>query len=109
MGQSILESYSRVLESLAFNLMARIIDLLYVDDATKQRAMAGSISMPNQRGLSGTDNVVNQKPRSSFSKRSFSSSSDPKSPVGPSFPLSRRSEARRRSFSRPTSGSPLHV
>jgi hypothetical protein len=39
-GQSILESYSRVMESLAFNIMARIDDLLYVDDATKQRAAA---------------------------------------------------------------------
>ncbi|KAA8528794.1 hypothetical protein F0562_036149 [Nyssa sinensis] len=37
-GLSILESYSRVMESLAFNIMARIDDLLYVDDATKLRA-----------------------------------------------------------------------
>ncbi|KAH9736234.1 Rop guanine nucleotide exchange factor 7 [Citrus sinensis] len=34
-GKSILESYSRVLESLAFNIVARIDDLLYVDDLTK--------------------------------------------------------------------------
>lgn len=34
-GKSILESYSRVLESLAFNIVARIDDLLYVDDITK--------------------------------------------------------------------------
>ncbi|XP_038882074.1 rop guanine nucleotide exchange factor 7-like [Benincasa hispida] len=34
-GKSILESYSRVLESLAFNVVARIDDLLYVDDLTK--------------------------------------------------------------------------
>ncbi|RDX89773.1 Rop guanine nucleotide exchange factor 5, partial [Mucuna pruriens] len=34
-GKSILESYSRVLESMAFNLVARIDDLLYVDDLTK--------------------------------------------------------------------------
>lgn len=34
-GQSILESYSRVLESLAFNIIARIDDLLYVDDLSK--------------------------------------------------------------------------
>lgn len=39
-GKSILESYSRVMESLAFNIMARIVDLLYVDDATKARAAA---------------------------------------------------------------------
>ncbi|KAK0584997.1 hypothetical protein LWI29_021961 [Acer saccharum] len=34
-GKSILEGYSRVLESLAFNIVARIDDLLYVDDLTK--------------------------------------------------------------------------
>ncbi|XP_074312202.1 rop guanine nucleotide exchange factor 7-like [Silene latifolia] len=34
-GKSILESYSRVLESLAFNIVARIDDLLYVDDVAK--------------------------------------------------------------------------
>ncbi|KAJ0266311.1 Rop guanine nucleotide exchange factor 5 [Hirschfeldia incana] len=35
-GKSILESYSRALESLASNIVARIDDLLYVDDLTKQ-------------------------------------------------------------------------
>ncbi|KAG8380762.1 hypothetical protein BUALT_Bualt06G0049800 [Buddleja alternifolia] len=35
-GKSILESYSRILESLAFNIVARIEDLLYVDDINKQ-------------------------------------------------------------------------
>ncbi|KAK9668865.1 hypothetical protein RND81_13G092400 [Saponaria officinalis] len=34
-GKSILESYSRVLESLAYNIVARIDDLLYVDDMAK--------------------------------------------------------------------------
>ncbi|KAL9672273.1 hypothetical protein QQ045_028523 [Rhodiola kirilowii] len=33
-GKSILESYSRVLESLAYNIVARIDDVLYVDDLT---------------------------------------------------------------------------
>jgi hypothetical protein len=33
-----------MMESLAFNIMARIDDLLYVDDATKQRATAESVS-----------------------------------------------------------------
>lgn len=37
-GQSILESYSRVLESLAFNIIARIDDLIFVDDMAKQPA-----------------------------------------------------------------------
>lgn len=35
-GKSILESYSRVLEGLASNIMARIDDLLCVDDLTKR-------------------------------------------------------------------------
>ncbi|KAJ0979578.1 hypothetical protein J5N97_015052 [Dioscorea zingiberensis] len=34
-GKSILESYSRVLESLAFNVFSRIDDLLYADDLAK--------------------------------------------------------------------------
>lgn len=40
-GQSILESYSRILESLAFNVLSRINDVIYVDDVIKcsQRAI----------------------------------------------------------------------
>ncbi|KAJ6986309.1 hypothetical protein NC653_024025 [Populus alba x Populus x berolinensis] len=47
-GQSILESYSRVMESLAFNIRARIDDVIYVDDAIKQCAAAES-SVPLQQ------------------------------------------------------------
>ncbi|KAL8036673.1 hypothetical protein ABFX02_12G173700 [Erythranthe guttata] len=43
-GKSILESYSRVLESLAFNIVARIDDLLYVDDLSKHSDQLVSIS-----------------------------------------------------------------
>ncbi|CAI9104806.1 OLC1v1003569C1 [Oldenlandia corymbosa var. corymbosa] len=50
-GQSILESYSRVMESLAFNVMARIDDVLYVDDATKRcNALESSMSSFFSRG-----------------------------------------------------------
>ncbi|KAL3383216.1 hypothetical protein AABB24_002623 [Solanum stoloniferum] len=52
-GQSILESYSRVMESLAFNIMARIDDVLFVDDATKRCAAAENISLFNRGGLGG--------------------------------------------------------
>ncbi|KAM1243636.1 hypothetical protein ACFX15_034493 [Malus domestica] len=52
-GQSILESYSRVMESLAFNIMARIDDVLFVDDATKRCAAAESVSIFSRGGLSG--------------------------------------------------------
>ncbi|KAG5239903.1 hypothetical protein OIU76_013299 [Salix suchowensis] len=43
-GKSILESYSRVLESLAFNIVARIDDLVYVDDLTKRSDNLSSVS-----------------------------------------------------------------
>lgn len=42
-GKSILESYSRVLESLAYNIVARIDDLLYVDDITKHSDKLSSV------------------------------------------------------------------
>lgn len=52
-GQSILESYSRVMESLAFNVMARIDDVLYVDDATKRCNALESVSFFDRGGLGG--------------------------------------------------------
>ncbi|KAJ6399678.1 hypothetical protein OIU77_020268 [Salix suchowensis] len=52
-GHAIIESYSRVTESLAFNIMARIDDLLYVDDASKQRATEESPS-PRFQGKCGS-------------------------------------------------------
>ncbi|GKU92034.1 hypothetical protein SLEP1_g5815 [Rubroshorea leprosula] len=45
-GKSILESYSRVLESLAYNVVARIDDLLYVDDLSKHSDKL-SLSVPS--------------------------------------------------------------
>ncbi|KDP36853.1 hypothetical protein JCGZ_08144 [Jatropha curcas] len=50
-GHAIIESYSRVTESLAFNIMARIDDLLYVDDATRQRAAAETSYLFDQGGI----------------------------------------------------------
>ncbi|KAH6769177.1 ROP guanine nucleotide exchange factor 5 [Perilla frutescens var. frutescens] len=53
-GKSILESYSRVLESLAFNIVARIEDLLYVDDINKQSdklSSAHSVSLMSHRKI----------------------------------------------------------
>ncbi|XP_058181829.1 rop guanine nucleotide exchange factor 5-like isoform X2 [Rhododendron vialii] len=44
-GKSILESYSRVLESLAFNIVARIDDLLYVDDLTRHSHRLATANM----------------------------------------------------------------
>ncbi|XP_068636085.1 rop guanine nucleotide exchange factor 7-like [Aristolochia californica] len=43
-GKSILESYSRVLESVAFNIVARVDDLLYVDDLAKHSDKFSTVS-----------------------------------------------------------------
>ncbi|XP_012567752.1 rop guanine nucleotide exchange factor 5-like [Cicer arietinum] len=54
-GKSILESYSRVLESMAFNIVARIDDLLYVDDLTKHSdrfPLAPMVYMVSQKKVS---------------------------------------------------------
>lgn len=40
MGQAILESYSRILESLAFTVMSRIEDVLYADFVTQNPSQA---------------------------------------------------------------------
>ncbi|XP_055834210.1 rop guanine nucleotide exchange factor 1-like [Solanum dulcamara] len=61
-GHSILESYSRVLESLAFNLMARIEDLLYVDDASRQRAAEESTAMLDQQRFFNAQSLQNHVP-----------------------------------------------
>lgn len=71
-GQSILESYSRVMESLAFNIVARIDDLLYVDDATKQRAAAAAVAgdstfLFDQERFGRTLPIQKQMSRSPFS------------------------------------------
>lgn len=39
-----MESYSRVLENLAYNIVARVDDLLYVDDLTRQCDKLSSVS-----------------------------------------------------------------
>lgn len=46
-----MESYSRVLESLAFNIVARIDDLLFVDDLTRH----SSDQIPTTLGNDGND------------------------------------------------------
>ncbi|XP_071702280.1 rop guanine nucleotide exchange factor 1-like [Rutidosis leptorrhynchoides] len=65
-GHSILESYSRVMESLAFNIMARIDDVIFVDDATKQYVASESSSIFN-RGCFGAHPVQKKICPSPFS------------------------------------------
>ncbi|KAF7841409.1 rop guanine nucleotide exchange factor 1 [Senna tora] len=84
-GQSILESYSRVMESLAFNIMARIDDVLYVDDTIKRCATTDSISLfsrggfgglPIQKRMSPSPFTIQQSPYGSpFATPTFCSSS----------------------------------
>lgn len=47
MGQSILESYSRILESLAFNILSRIDDVLHVDNAARLKPYQGLSRNPS--------------------------------------------------------------
>ncbi|KAJ0971811.1 hypothetical protein J5N97_019770 [Dioscorea zingiberensis] len=46
-GQSILESYSRVLESLAYTVMSRIEDVLYADSLTRDPSLGHSKKKPS--------------------------------------------------------------
>ncbi|XP_047316454.1 rop guanine nucleotide exchange factor 7-like isoform X2 [Impatiens glandulifera] len=57
-GKSILESYSRVLESLAFNISARIDDLLYVDDMVKHSDIQSTM-MSSRVGIPYTVSKMN--------------------------------------------------
>lgn len=66
MGQSSLESYSRVTESLAFNILARIDDVIYVDDATRRCAAIDSTSIFSRGGLDGIP-VQKKMPPTPFS------------------------------------------
>ncbi|CAL9766670.1 unnamed protein product [Musa acuminata subsp. burmannicoides] len=46
-GYSILESYSRILESLAFTVMSRIEDVLHADSVTRDQSLEGSKTRPS--------------------------------------------------------------
>ncbi|XVF55170.1 hypothetical protein PTKIN_Ptkin06aG0015200 [Pterospermum kingtungense] len=78
-GKSILESYSRVLESLAFNIVARIDDVIYVEDLTKHSDQLTSLSrvgLIGQKSLSIPYSVpVSSTPyRTAFTTPNFSPS-----------------------------------
>ncbi|XP_043723822.1 rho guanine nucleotide exchange factor 8-like [Telopea speciosissima] len=50
-GQAVLESYSRILESLAFTVMSRIEDVLYADSLAKDPSLAESGRKPSVDSL----------------------------------------------------------
>ena len=54
-GQAILESYSRVIESLAYTVLSRIEDVLYVDSLTKNPSLATSSRRFSLDSLQVTD------------------------------------------------------
>ncbi|KAL8188689.1 hypothetical protein R6Q57_029709 [Mikania cordata] len=89
-GQSILESYSRVLESLAFNITARIDDVMFVDDATKHTE---SLSTFNRGGLGGRPIQKRMSP-SPFSIQHTPYSSPFATPTFSSSPILIRSPVR---------------
>ncbi|KAJ7530494.1 hypothetical protein O6H91_14G005900 [Diphasiastrum complanatum] len=75
-GQAILESYSRVLESLAYNIIARLDDVIYADDMTKnppsptEQAPAGKSSSPVQDSLFSTRDFIESSTNSQDGFRS---------------------------------------
>lgn len=80
-GKSILESYSRVLECLAFNIVSRIDDLLYVDDLTKQSGRLSSSAVGNKKLLPYPATASSTPYKSTLSTPSFSPSSSLVSPA----------------------------
>eukprot|EP01018_Ginkgo_biloba_P026197 Gb_04468 [translate_table: standard] len=86
-GQSILESYSRVLESLAFNILSRIDDVLHADDIAKRQFKSSAFFSRS----TSTDSM-----RTSFFEDLSTNNSFAPSPMPCIYPT-------------PSSGSPLHV
>lgn len=80
-GQSILESYSRVLESLAFTIIARIDDVLYADDLVKRSPAAGSITQDGS--MSRRIGFSSRRARSNGSKRYTTTYATPS--ISPAF------------------------
>ena len=77
-GQAILESYSRILESLAFTVMSRIEDVLYADYVTQNPSQAGCKRNP-LRDTSGTPQCTTPPDKFSSPKDESYSSETPNS------------------------------
>ncbi|XVF74572.1 hypothetical protein PTKIN_Ptkin13bG0120500 [Pterospermum kingtungense] len=60
-GQAILESYSRILESLAFNVLSRIEDVLYADFAVQNPSQASSRRRPLKDNSQATPVLASPK------------------------------------------------
>jgi hypothetical protein len=75
-GQAILVSYSRVIESLAYTVLSRIEDVLYVDSMTKNPSLAVSGRRFSLDSLQVTEQT---SPHSEDGVRSMNSSGTPPS------------------------------
>lgn len=82
MGQSVLESYSRILETLAYNVMSRIEDVLYADklaQAPIKKNLSWKLSMSDSESVSlksfdpkeETDRPNLMEPQTSFTLSDF--------------------------------------
>lgn len=71
-GQAILESYSRVIESLAYTVMSRIEDVLYADTVAKNPSLAVS----SKRFSLDSSSVSDQTSPNSVDENSHLRSSD---------------------------------
>lgn len=74
-GKSILESYSRVLESLAFNIVARVDDLLYVDDLSKHsdhRVPFSKVGKITSKSIASSLHIPTSPYKTALSTPSFS-------------------------------------
>lgn len=60
-GHAILESYSRILETLAYTVLSRIEDVLYADSLTQNPALASCKRSPVQSSDSDPLNFPNPK------------------------------------------------
>ncbi|KAF8395188.1 hypothetical protein HHK36_019130 [Tetracentron sinense] len=102
-GKSIIESYSRVLESMAFNIVARIDDLLYVDDLSKhsdQFTSVPSVSVIAHKKLSIPYSVpiLSTPCRTAFTIPSFSPASLVSPTRGERSPFLNSGKPRHRGF-----------
>ncbi|KAK4759839.1 hypothetical protein SAY87_022970 [Trapa incisa] len=106
-GQSILESYSRVTESLAFNIIARIDDVIYVDECTKRCTAVDSTSIISRGGGGGAQDGIPIQKRMSLSPFSIKETPSHSPFATPSFtpvggsPGSASSGNRKNSFEAP--------
>lgn len=59
MGHAVLESYSRVLESLAYTVMSRIEDVLYADNIARNPSAAAEVQTKQAIGGESSSSPVN--------------------------------------------------